>query len=176
MGRAAVRAAIQAALTKAGVAGTIPHLGTVYAARAYIAGTDFEFNQARASIVSPQGSSCVAVVNIPSNKRERRALVGRSAVNDTNIHHVQVELYFANISGTPVVAQQEYDQVVDGMFVEIRNNPNLSATTTVWSAGEYTAGVTHTQSAPDVAADGMTVFIYGVVSFEAWEWVAGSNV
>lgn len=176
MGRVAVRSAVQAALQAAGEAGTIPYLGTVFAARTYIGGEDYDFNAAQQYVSSTNGSSCCIVVNLPSDKRMRRALVGRSAVNDTNIHPITLEVFFANTAGTAIKGQQDYDAIIDGIFVLVRNNPTLSAATTIWSAGEYTAGITHSHQAPYVGPDGTTVFIYGVVEFDAWEWVAGTGV
>lgn len=174
MGRAQVRTAVVAAIRAAGEAGTVPFLGTVYPARAYVTGSDYDKNAAGQYVGSSNGSSCVVIVNIASDKRQRRALVGRPNVDDTNIHQITLELYFNNVAGTPVVAQQEYDQVVDGLFYEIRHNPTMSAPTVVWSAGEYQAGVSHQQSAPEEGPDGTSLLIFGTVTFEAWEWDAGS--
>jgi hypothetical protein len=98
---------------------------------------------------------------------------GRGAVNDKWVHPVDLELFFANTSGDPVVTQVEYDQTVDAMVIAIRSNPLLGDPQDVWSAGEFEYGVRHRQSQPFTGEDGLTVFIYGVVSCEVWEWIAG---
>lgn len=174
MGRLAVRNAVQAAIQAA----NISYVGSVFPARPTIV-QEQDYEQTMQGIAvqgSQSGSNCVIVVNIVSDKRMRRALTGRDAVNDTNIHQVALELFFASVGGTGTTAQKDYDGVVDGLFIEIRNNPLLSAPTVVWSAGEYTAGVQHDQSAAYTTDTGLTVHINGLVRFEAYEWVAGSGV
>ena len=170
MGQADTRAAIVAALTAADFTG----VGTIYSARGYIGEEDYELNAALAYSQTISGSGCVIVVNLIDDKRMRRADVGRGAVNDTNIHMVALELFFANKAGDPIQAQADYDAVVDQVVPFIRYNPTMSAPDTVWSAGEYTTGVVHKQSSPFTDPDGTTVFINGVVRFEAWEWIYGS--
>ncbi len=170
MGQAAVRAAIQSTIQAA----AIPLVRTVYPARAYIIEEDYEINAAQFYVENTNGSGCVIVVNLPGpDKRMRMTLAGRGAVDDTNVHPIALELFFASTNGDPVPAQKDYDSVVDALVPLIRGNPNMGVPATVWSAGEYTAGVTHTASEPYTDSDGMTVFIYGVVRFEAWEWLAG---
>lgn len=178
MGQLGVRLAIQSAIENA----QVPFVGTVFAARAYINEQDYEQNASGFYVSSANGSSCVVVVNLPGpDKRMRRALTGRGAVNDTNIHPVALELFFASKGNSVaqtdqlVAAQLDYDQVVDGLVVFIRNNPTMSAPEEVWSAGEYKAGVVHHQSEPFTDEEGMTTFIVGTIRFEAWEWLAGSG-
>lgn len=171
MGQAAVRSAIQSALE----AQSFPLVGTVYAARAYIGEEDYEMNASQAYVENLNGSGCVLVVNLPGpDKRERMTLTGRGAVDDTNVHRAVLELFFASTGGEPVQAQQDYDSVVDAIVIYIRGNPNLTAPDTVWSSGEYKAGVVHRASAPFTDPDGMTVFIYGTIEWEVWEWIAGT--
>ncbi len=173
MGQAAVRAAVQSAIQGA----NIPLVGTVYPARAYIAEQDYEMNAAGYYTSSIQGSGCVIVVNLVGpDKRTRMTLTGRGAQDDMNIHPVALELFFANTLGDPVAAQQDYDKVVDGLVPFIRDNPNLTAPSVVWSAGEYRAGVVHTASEPFTDSEGMTVFINGLIKFEAWEQIVGVGV
>jgi|HubBroStandDraft_1064217.scaffolds.fasta_scaffold328266_2 hypothetical protein len=170
MGQAAVRAAITNALVTAQFTG----VGAVHAARGYISEQDYEQNAATFYTQTINGSGCVIVVNLGvDDKRMRRADVGRGAVNDTNIHMVVLELFFANKAGDPLQAQFDYDAVVDQVVPFVRYNPTMSAPDTVWSAGEYQSGVVHRQSTPFTSADGTTVFINGVVRFEAWEWITG---
>jgi len=183
MGQGTTRAAIQAAIEAAVTEGLIPLVGTVYAARAYVFEQDYEVNAAAAYASSIQGSGCVIVVNLPGpDKRTRLTLVGRGAVDDMNIHPVVLELFFASkggglTSGDQMVnAQVDYDSVVDGLIPFIRNNPTMSAPNTVWSAGEYKAGVVHNQSAPFTDAEGLTTFIVGTVRFESWEQIIGTGV
>lgn len=174
MGRAAVRTAVQAAITAA----NITYVGTVYPARPTILQEEDYYQKLNGEAIaaSSGGSACVVVVHLVSDKRERRALVGRNAVNDTNIHQVVLELFFACESGTALRAQADYDSIVDALFVEIRNNPLLSAPTVVWSAGEYQAGVVHDQGEAYSDDEGLTVLINSTVRFEVWEWVAGTGV
>ena len=175
MGRVAVRQAIQAVIENAG----INYVGTVYAARpTAIQEEDYEQTMFGLAVPpSANGSSCVIVVNMPGkDQRTRQATVGRAGVNDTNVHPIVLELFFASTGGDAAAAQLDYDSIVDALFVLIRNNPTMSAPATVWSAGEFTAGVTHSQSEPFSSDDGLTVLIIGRVDFEAWEYLAGVDV
>jgi hypothetical protein len=175
VGLAAVRAAVQNAVQNAG----IPYVGTVYPSRPTLLQEE-DYDQTlsgQAVEESANGSACVVVVNLPGpSKRMQRALAGRGNVNDTNVHPVALELFFASTSGDALAAQADYDTIVDELFVLIRNNPTLSAPAAVWSAGEFTAGVTHSQSVPYSSADGLTALIAGIVRFEAWEWISGTGV
>ena len=169
-GQGPVRAAITAALRNA----NLPMVGTIYPSRAYIGETDYAINASLAYVESTDGSGAVLVVNLGGpDKRMRKTLTGRGAVDDTNIHLVTIEVFFASTGGEPVPAQADYDIIIDALVPFIRGNPTMSAPETVWSAGEYQAGVVHRASEPFTDQDGTTVFIYGTVRFEAWEWVAG---
>jgi hypothetical protein len=183
MGQSTTRVAIQTAIENAVLAGTIPLVGTVYPSRAYVFEQDYEKNAALAYTSSINGSGCVIVVNLPGpDKRTRLTLVGRGAVDDMNVHPVVLELFFASkggglTSGDPMVnAQKDYDSVVDGLVPYIRNNPTMSAPGVVWSAGEYKAGVVHSQSSPFTDAEGLTTFIVGTVRFESYEQIIGTGV
>lgn len=153
----------------------MPFLGTVYPARPTILDEDAYVQTLSGLAIeeSANGSACVAVVNIPRDKRMRRADTGRGAVQDSNIHEIALELFFASSCGDAVLAQTDYDQVVDALIIAIRENPVPG---TVWSAGEFQAGVVHDQDSPYTNADGLTILISGVVRFEAWEWIAGTGV
>lgn len=175
MGRSAVRTAIVDTLSNA----NLSYVGSIYASAPTIldedAYTQTMFGQAVPT--TGNGSSALIIVNLPgTDKRMRRADVGRGSVTDTNIHPVVLEIFFASSSGDAIVAQQDYDLIIDELIILIRENPTMSAPSTVWSAGEYQAGVTHDQGRPYSSADGLTIFIGGVVRFEAWEWIAGSGV
>lgn len=175
MGRVAVRNAIQASIEAA----AIPYVGTVYAGRpTLLQEEDYEQTLLGEAIqLSANGSSAVLVVNLPGpDKRMQRALVGRGNVNDTDIHPTALEVFFASACGDAVAAQLDYDSIIDALFILVRNNPTLSAPNAVWSAGEFTAGITHSQGAPFSDADGLYVLINGVVRWETWEWVAGTGV
>lgn len=175
MGRVDSRAAIQAAIQNA----QIPYVGTVYQARpTIIQEDDYEQTMTGEAIqLSANGSSSVVVVNMPGkDKRMMRAFAGRGNVNDTLIIPVVLELFFASTGGDATAAQVDYDSIVDALFVLIRNNPTLSAPATVWSAGEFTAGVTHTQAEPFSTDDGLTTLIVGNVEFECWQWLSGSGI
>jgi hypothetical protein len=167
--RAAVRSAAQSFFQGL----DIPTVGTVFASRAYVHGEDYEQNAALQYSESVNGSGAVLVVNIPSEKRQRRADTGRGGVNDSCIYRIALEVYLANSAGAPVDAQTDYDAIIDELFLQIRGNPNLGNPIAVWSAGEFNYGVEHEQSEPWTEEDGTTVFITGVVRFEAWEWDAG---
>ncbi len=171
MGRAQVRLAVQSAIQAA----ALPYVGTVYPARPTILQEEayVQTLQGQAIQESANGSSCVVVVNLEDDKRQRRTLAGRGQVDDTNIHRVSLELWFASTAGDAMAAQEDYDGIVDGLFTLVRGNPTMSAPSEVWSAGEYTYGVQHAQSAPYGGSDGLTVLIDGVLRFEAWEWIAG---
>lgn len=167
MGQAAVRNAVYELLLNANV----PYVGAVYPARQYINEQDYEVNAANHYVSSVNGSGAVLVVNLPGpDLRTRIADTGRNAQYDMNVHAVALELFFAAPIGDPVLAQQDYDTIIDFIVPYIRQNPTLLSTD-VWSAGEYRAGVSHTPSAPYTAPNGMTVMINGVIRFEAWEQI-----
>ena len=174
MGRAAVRQATAAALTTAG----IPYVGAVYPARPTILQEEdyVQTLNGQAISASKNGSACVVVVNLTEDQRQLQAFTGFAGVNDTNIHQVCLEMFFACTAGTAVLAQQDYDTVVDALFVAIRNNPTLSAPAAIWAAGVYEGGVKHAQEEPYTPDTGLTVLINGTVRFAAYEWVAGSGV
>lgn len=174
MGRAAVRTAIQSYIQGLGV----NYLGTVHPARPTILQeADYEQTMAgKATAASDNGSACVAVVNIPSDLRQRRADTGRGAVNDSNIHQIALELFFASTGGDAVAAQEDYDSIVDALFIGIRANATPGGASVVWSAGEFQAGVAHNQTEPYTSDDGLTILINGVIRFEAWEWIKGTGV
>jgi hypothetical protein len=88
MGRAAVRQAVASFIQGAG----IPYVGTVYPARTYVVNMA-DYTTLTGS--SPNGSDSIVMVNIPSDKRTRVADVGRGAVDDTNIHPIALEIFFA---------------------------------------------------------------------------------
>ena len=153
----------------------IPHVGEVYNARPELMPENaYEANIFGELATTAHGSSAVLVVNMPSDTRQRRADTGRGAVNDSHIYDTTVEVFFASTGGEAIQAQEDYDGIVDEIINLIRANATLNAPSTVWSAGEYEKGVQHKQGEPFTDADGMTIFIYGVVMFEAWEWIAGN--
>lgn len=151
----------------------IPYVGTVFAERAYVHGEDYELTAANQYSVSVDGSGAVLVVNIPHEKRQRRAMTGRGGVNDSCIYDIALEIYLANSAGAPSEAQTNYDSIIDQIILQVRGNPLLGNSIAVWSAGEFDYGVDHTQSEPWTEEDGTTIFITGVVRFQAWEWDAG---
>ena len=174
MGRQAVRNAIQSYLQGLGVS----YLGTVYPARpTVLQEADYEQTMSGQAIAASQnGSACVAVVNIPSDRRQRQSDTGRGFVDDWNIHDIALELFFASTGGDAVAAQQDYDSVVDALIVGIRENPTPGGSSVVWSAGEFKAGVAHNQSEPYTSDDGLTILINGVIRFQAYEWISGQGV
>jgi len=132
--------------------------------------------RAPADIDSSGWGGAPLVVNILSDNRVRRADIGCPAVQDTWIHDVALELFFANIGGAGVAAQQDYDAIVDAIVVALRANPTPGGGDVVWSAGEFDYGIQHAQSEPRTSSDGITTLIDGVIRFQAWEWVSGVNV
>ena len=174
MGRLQVRRAVQSAIQGAG----IPYLGTVYPARPTLV-SEYDYIQTmsgQAVAASSNGSASVAVVNIPSDRRVRKAAVGRGMVQDADVHQIALEVFFASTSGEGAPAQEDYDSIVDAVTVFVRNNPTLGDPSVVWSAGEFSPGVAHEQGAPYTSEDGLTLLINGVIRFEAWEWLAGQGV
>ena len=170
MGRVAVRSAVATYLTNA----ALQYVGTVYPARPVIL-SERDYEQTllgQAIALTAGGSSAVLVVNLPENNRQRRADTGRGAVNDTNIHTIALEVWFASVGGDGVAAQQDYDGIIDAIFILIRADATMGGL--VWSSGEYTAGIHHQQSEPYTDEDGLVVQIAGVVRFEVFEWVAGN--
>jgi hypothetical protein len=170
VGRLAVRHAVAEYFANAG----LEHVGTIFTARPEILEeAAYEENRMKEAVESEHGSSAVLVVAIPSDDRMRRADTGRGAVNDSRIHKVVIEIFFASTSGDAVAAQDDYDGIVDSMVALIRADATLGDPSVVWSAGEYTAGISHQQGEPYTDADGLTVFIAGVVRCEVYEWIAG---
>lgn len=177
MGRVSARKAVQQTIQNA----NIPYVGTVYVARpTIIQEEDYEQTLLGEAInLSPNGSSAVVVINLPGkDKRERKADTGRGAVNDIEIVPVYLELFFASTGGEATDAQLDYDSIVDNLMVLVRNNPTMGTTDpqAVWSAGEFTEGVTHSQSQPFSTDDGLTVLIVGGVEFAVYQFYAGSGV
>ena len=170
MGRVDVRAATAEYFSRA----ALENVGTVYSARPEIIDeADYETNRFAEAVASANGSSAVLVVNIPSDKRQRRADSGRGAVNDSQIFKIVMEVFFANVGGDAVTAQSDYDGIIDSMTTLIRANATLNAPAAIWSAGEYEQGISHEQGEPFNDADGLAVFISGAVRFDAWEWISG---
>lgn len=170
MSRTDMRAAVTACFENA----NLQFVGKIYSARPEIMNEqDYEQNRLAEAVSSENGSSAVLVVNFPSDDRKRRADTGRGAVNDSRIYKVVMEVFFASTGGDAVAGQADYDVVIDQMVDLVRADATLGAPGTVWSAGEYEAGVSHQQGEPFTDADGLTVFISGAVSFDAWEWIAG---
>ncbi len=119
------------------------------------------------------------IVNLPGkDRRVRKTLSGRGAVDDTLIVPVTLELFLACVGGESMDAQDDYDEIVDDLNDLIRANPTMASPPAkgVWSAGEFAAGVTHDQTQPYGDEDGLTVFINGAVRFEAWQWIAKNVV
>jgi len=172
------RLAVRNAVTKAVGTAAITYVGTVFPARPTIVQEqDYQQTMQGASVPSsPNGSNAVIVVNITSDKRTRDRLTGRGAVGDFNVHQMALEVWFASNKGTGTAAQKDYDAVIDGLFVFIRNHATMTDATVVWSAGEYRAGVAHEQSEAFTTATGLVVWIFGLVRFEAWETITGSTV
>jgi len=174
MGRKQVRLATQAYIQNA----AIPYVGTVWPARPSIlqesAYTQDLMGQAIAQ--TDNGSSMVIVVNIPSDKRSRIALVGRGAVDDLSTHRMALELWFACSSGDGVQAQLDYDGIVDDLEALIRANANLGNPDVVWSAAEFDAGINHVQSQAFNSDEGGAIIIIGTLRFEAIENIVGTDV
>jgi hypothetical protein len=171
MGRLQVRQAVTEFLQE----GEIPYVGLVHPARPEIVTeVDYERNRFGEAVQSANGSSAVLVVGIPSDMRRRRADTGRGAVNDSWVHEIAVEVFFASSGGRGIAAQEDYDAVVDGLVKRVRSDGAMGSTGVVWSAGEYETGVEHQQAEPFTDTDGMTIMIFGVVKFQAWEWVSGA--
>jgi hypothetical protein len=171
MGRLEVREAVKEYFAKA----NLQYVGTVHSARPEILQEqDYENSPIWGQIqLSENGSSAVLIVDIPSDTRQRRADTGRGAVNDTLICKVVIEVFLASLGGGAVAAQNDYDTVIDQMVDLIRADATLDAQGTIWSAGEYEAGIAHQQSEPFTDVDGLNVNIFGTVQFDAWQWISG---
>lgn len=180
MGRSDVRQAIASYLNSA----QIDYVGVVYPARPIILSEqNYEnrmLNGAVSQITSANGSGCVLVVNITEDHRDRMALTGRSTVNDMNKRSIAIELWFA-CNGDPengAGAQEDYDNIVDGIFIAVRADPTLGTgnqpPASIWQAGESPPYISHAQSAPYTQNEGLTVFIKGEVRFEAWTQDVGA--
>jgi hypothetical protein len=169
MGRLEVREAVAAYFAEA----ELPFVGKVFPARPTIMEEDaYQTSMLGEAVMSANGSSAVLVVNITDDTRQRRALAGRGAVNDSWLHKMHMEVFFGSTGGEAEIAQKDYDTIVDGMVNLIRANATLNSTQ-IWSAGEYDIGIEHKQGAPFTGADGLTICIIGDVLFDAYEWIAG---
>ncbi len=169
MGRQVVRTAVAEYFANA----NLEFVGTVFPARPEVVNEQaYEENRLKEAVPSVHGSSAILVVNIPTDDRQRRADTGRGAVNDSVIHRIAMEVFFASTAGEAIPAQEDYDAIIDDMFDLIRANATLGSSS-IWSAGEYEHGIKHQQGEPFTDADGTVVFISGVVLFDAYEWVAG---
>lgn len=181
MSRVSTRAGVTAYFTNAAAAGDLPYVGTVYPARpSILEEVAYEQTMLGAAVeLTDNGSSAVMVVNLPSDKRRRQADTGRGAVNDTLVHDVALEIFFANLGANQtsavdqgIPAQQDYDAIIDTIVDLIRADATLGGIS--WSAGEYTSGIDHRQTQPYTDADGMIIFIVGSVSFQSYDWYAGN--
>jgi hypothetical protein len=169
MGRVAIRAAAQAYLTAA----NIPFVGTVYRARPTLVDESNYENTMLNQATNPNQSSAVLVINLPEDQRERRSFSGRAFVDDSNIHDIVVEVFFASRTGDALAAQDDADTLLDALAIAVRADPTLGNPNIVWSAGEYQKGVHTSVHAAFVGPDGLTNFIIATVRFDAWEWLAG---
>lgn len=173
MSRVTTRNGLTALITNA----NLDYVGTVFPARPVIADETAYTTTMLGQAVqqTPSGSSALLVVNLISDKRQRRAITGRIGMQDTYIHKVTVEIFFTSTgpgtTGTPqgMQAQLDYDGIVDSLVSLIRENPTVNGTS--WSAGEYEVGVSHRQGEPFTTEDGMTVQIVGAIDFDSWDWV-----
>jgi hypothetical protein len=170
MGRLSMRTAVAEYFATA----NLEYVGKVLKARPEVlTEQEYETSMFNEAAPSENGSSAVLVVNIPEDKRQRRADTGRGAVNDSWIFKIALEVFFASTGGEAVKAQEDYDTVIDGVIESIRANANLGSPNTVWSAGEYDNGIQHDQAQPFTDDDGVTIFIFGAVTFDSWQWLAG---
>jgi hypothetical protein len=179
MSRLAVREAIASYLNAA----EINYVGAVFPARPIIldesAYEERMLNGALSYVASDQGSGCALVVNITEDHRERMADTGYSYVNDMNKRSISVELWFACL-GDPengAGSQEDYDSIVDGVFIAVRADPTLGTANqppaSIWGAAVYPPYISHEQAAPYTTDEGLTVFIKGVVKFDAWSQDVG---
>ena len=174
MGRKSVRLAIQNQIQEA----LIPYVGTVFPARPNIV-QEQEYTQTLNGMAiseSDSGSSCVIVVNMPDDHRQMEAIAGRGFVNDLATHHIALEIWFANTGGDAIAAQLDYDDIIDGLFTLIRNNPTPGGSAVVWSQGEFKVGVDHVQGQPYNPDEGGTILINSKITYDALEWLAGAGV
>lgn len=179
MGRVQVRQIIAQQIQQANIA----NVGTVFAARPVIlqeqAYTD-HMNGLAYQVTSQSnenGSGCVIVVNMPDDQRSRVALTGLGAVDDFNKHQLALELWFVNVSGDGLIAQLDYDAIVDALFILIRNNQKPGPSGIIWmSGGEVGTGVDHRMLQPYTDPDGLTIFINGSMRYQAWEQLVGTGI
>lgn len=181
MGRAIVRNQVQQFLSSK----NITNVGKIYAARPIIVDdADYDLNMSNwlweQQGLPDSGSGAVLIVNIPSSHRERRAITGRTGDNDTFVHQVVVEVFFANTGSTDpndtqgVQAQADHDALMDTLVVTMRSDFSMGNPQQIWSAGEFQAGVDVEQHEPFTNdPDGPTIFIVSTLRFEVWEWLAG---
>jgi len=172
VGRATVRAAVASLLSN----GAVPYVGQVYPARPVIMQEqDYEFymvGQAAVYVSSTNGSAAVLVVNIPQSERQRRADTGRGAVNDSAIHDIVLEVFFASVGGEGIAAQADHDTITDAIVTLVRSSPTLA--NRVWSSGEFDAGVRVDEGEPYTDEAGLTVFIPTTIHWQVYEWDAGA--
>lgn len=162
-----MRAAVTAWFTGA----DLPFLGTVYPSRTQIDEADYE-SEMNASAAN--GSGAVMVVNLPRERRSRKALSGWEFLQDVAVHSVALEIFFATLSGDPVAAQADHDTLIDAVVARIRSSPSLGNSQVVWAAAEGDEGLSVDQGAPYTDDDATVVYIPAVVRFDAWEWIAAA--
>jgi hypothetical protein len=155
----------------------VQFVGSIYSGRPVImpakAYTETLLGQAVAA--TSAGSSAVLVVNLPRTRRRRRADTGRGQVQDTEIHEVAVEIFFAALGkNNGLQAQADFDTIADSLLTLVREDATFGGT--LWSAGEYDAGIDLAQGEPYTSPDGLRIFIVATLRFEAWDWIAGSGV
>jgi hypothetical protein len=173
MGRAQVREEITAQIQDL----QIPNVGTVFPARPVILKeSDYtERMNGEAVSYSGNGSGCVIVVNLPTDRRERIALTGIGSVNDFDKHAIALELFFASTYGAGIEAQQDYDAIVDILIPALRAKAVPGPA--IWMAGgEVGTGIEHSMDEPYTPEDGNTILINGIIRYEAWEQLVGVGV
>ena len=176
-----MRAAVTNYITAGVESGQIPFIGTVFPSHPIIVTEDdYEMKMANGLlqyVTSSQGSNGVLIVVIPESGRTRQSLTGYAAVDDSIVHQVELEIYFANPQGDAIAVQADHDTLCDALTIAIRADPTLGTAGNpgaIFGAGTINkTPVSVHQGPPFTGEDGMTVFIPSVVRFEAWEWVSG---
>jgi len=157
----------------------IPMVGTVFPGRPIVVDEeDYDLQMSQGlfeDVSSIDGSSAVLIVNIPTGHRQRQTITGRAFEDDSYIHNMVLELFFANVSGDGVAAQRDHNAVCDAIVAAIRADPLLGQPPVVWSAGEFKP-VDVEQREPFTNSDGLVIFIPAVIRFDVYEWLTGQGV
>ena len=158
MGRAAVRTAVTEWLDTA----AIPMLGTVLRSRPKL------INPALLEPSLGQASGSVIVVHLIHDVEIRTAVGGAKSGEKFNKHDITLEILFQSKQPDALVAQDDFDALIDGIMGRLRQDRTLGAPGVIWQCPDA-AGYDLLLAQPVLGAQ--TVLITAHLTMTALEYV-----